>query len=56
MLTEYDERGSYLRSIGEGLFTHPHGLRIDDADNIGTTETRYVPSKGMFWDRAASSG
>jgi hypothetical protein len=25
-------------SIGNGLFTHPHGLRIDDADNIWTTD------------------
>ncbi|MEQ1473035.1 MAG: peptidyl-alpha-hydroxyglycine alpha-amidating lyase family protein [Candidatus Acidiferrum sp.] len=38
MLTEYDEHGTFLRSIGDGLFTHPHGLRIDDADNIWTTD------------------
>jgi hypothetical protein len=38
MLTEYDEHGTYLRSIGEGLFTHPHGLRIDAEDNLWTTD------------------
>ena len=38
MLAEYDERGIFLRSIGEGLFTHPHGLRIDDDDNLWTTD------------------
>jgi DNA-binding beta-propeller fold protein YncE len=38
MLAEYDEHGIYLRSIGEGLFTHPHGLRIDDDDNLWTTD------------------
>ena len=38
MLSEYDESGTYLRSIGEGLFNHPHGLRIDDEDNIWTTD------------------
>ncbi len=35
MLSEYDEHGTYLRSLGEGLFTHPHGLRIDEDDNLG---------------------
>src|SRR5438270_581254 len=38
MLSEYDEHGTYLRSLGEGLFTHPHGLRIDDEDNLWTTD------------------
>jgi NHL repeat len=38
MLTEYDEHGIYLRSIGDGLFTHPYGLRIDDEDNLWTTD------------------
>ena len=38
MLSEYDEHGTYLRSIGEGLFTHPHGLRIDGEDNLWTTD------------------
>ena len=37
-LSEYDEKGTYLRSLGEGLFTHPHGLRIDDDDNVWTTD------------------
>jgi DNA-binding beta-propeller fold protein YncE len=38
MLTEYDEHGAYLRSLAEGAFTHPHGLRIDPDDNIWTTD------------------
>lgn len=38
MLTEYDAAGNFVRSIGEGLFAHPHGLRIDPDDNIWTTD------------------
>ena len=38
MLSEYDESGHYLRTIGDGLFTHPHGLRIDTDDNLWTTD------------------
>lgn len=38
MLAEYDESGNFLRSIGDGLFTHPHGLRIDGGDDIWTTD------------------
>ncbi len=38
MLAEYDEHGNYVRSLGEGLFTHPHGLRIDQQDNLWTTD------------------
>jgi len=38
MLAEYDESGNFLRSIDDGLFTHPHGLRIDADDNLWTTD------------------
>jgi hypothetical protein len=38
MLSEFDASGHYLRSLGEGLFDHPHGLRIDADDNIWTTD------------------
>jgi DNA-binding beta-propeller fold protein YncE len=38
MLAEYDEHGNFLRSLGEGLFTHPHGLRIDADGNLWTTD------------------
>jgi DNA-binding beta-propeller fold protein YncE len=38
MLSEFDENGRYLRSPGEGLFDHPHGLRVDSDDNIWTTD------------------
>jgi DNA-binding beta-propeller fold protein YncE len=38
MLTEYDEVGNYIQTLGEGVFQHPHGLRIDAADNLWTTD------------------
>jgi streptogramin lyase len=38
MLSEFDAHGHYVRSLGEGLFDHPHGLRIDSKDNIWTTD------------------
>jgi DNA-binding beta-propeller fold protein YncE len=38
MLSEYDPKGKFLRSLGEGLFTVPHGLRIDAEDNLWTTD------------------
>ncbi len=38
MLSEFDEKGRYVRSLGEGLFDHPHGLRIDADDNLWTTD------------------
>lgn len=38
MLAEYAGNGKFLRSLGEGLFTHPHGLRIDKDDNLWTTD------------------
>lgn len=38
MLMEYDASGKFLRSLGEGLFNVPHGLRIDADDNLWTTD------------------
>jgi DNA-binding beta-propeller fold protein YncE len=38
MLSEFDEQGKFVRSLGEGLFDHPHGLRIDAEDNLWTTD------------------
>ena len=38
MLTEYDEKGEYIQTIGEGLFLHPHGLRVDADDNLWTAD------------------
>jgi hypothetical protein len=38
MFAEYDEHGIYVRSLGEVLFTHPHGLRIDQHDDLWTTD------------------
>lgn len=39
MLTEYDAQGNFIQSIDDGLFTQPHGLRIDADDNIWVTDT-----------------
>jgi DNA-binding beta-propeller fold protein YncE len=38
MLTEYDAHGNFIQSIDDGLFTVPHGLRIDAEDNIWITD------------------
>ncbi|MEO6750771.1 MAG: peptidyl-alpha-hydroxyglycine alpha-amidating lyase family protein [Opitutus sp.] len=38
MLCEFTAEGKFIRSIGDGLFTHPHGLRIDSDDNFWTTD------------------
>ena len=34
----FDAKGRYLRSWGKGMFTSPHGLRIDPAGNVWTTD------------------
>jgi DNA-binding beta-propeller fold protein YncE len=38
MLSEFDGRGKFLRSLPDALFEHPHGLRIDRDDNLWTTD------------------
>ncbi len=38
MLCEFDPQGKFIRSIADGLFTHPHGLRIDREGNLWTTD------------------
>jgi len=38
-LMKFDQRGNYIRSMAEGLFTNPHGLRVDAEDNIWATDT-----------------
>ena len=37
-LSEFDEKGKFVRSLSDTLFDHPHGLRIDADDNIWTTD------------------
>lgn len=37
-LMEFDPQGKFIRSLGEGLFDHAHGLRIDKDDNLWTTD------------------
>lgn len=38
MLVEFDREGKFVRELGDGLFDHPHGLRIDAEDNIWATD------------------
>ena len=37
-LVELDRDGKFLRSLGEGLYTRPHGMRLDAQGNIWTTD------------------
>jgi sugar lactone lactonase YvrE len=49
-LLEFDAQGAFVRSLGEGLATRPHGMRLDADDNIwmtdvtGNTVTKLSPS------------
>lgn len=38
-LLEFDAAGSLVRSLGAGLFAHPHGFTVDAAGNLWTTDT-----------------
>lgn len=38
-LMEFDNDGNYLRTMARGIFTNPHGLRIDREGNIWATDT-----------------
>jgi DNA-binding beta-propeller fold protein YncE len=38
-LMEFNGRGKYLRDLARGVFTLPHGLRVDAEDNIWATDT-----------------
>ena len=37
-LLEFDANGKYLRALAEGIFTRPHGLRVDASDHIWATD------------------
>ncbi len=37
-LIEFDQNGRFVRALGEGRYTRPHGMRIDREDNIWTTD------------------
>src|SRR5262245_2710263 len=37
-LMEFNGKGKYLRTIAAGMFTRPHGLRIDREENIWVTD------------------
>ena len=37
-LQEFEAGGAFVRSLGEGSYARPHGMRIDAQDNIWTTD------------------
>jgi sugar lactone lactonase YvrE len=37
-LLEFDPAGKFVRSLVDGLFTRPHGLRVDAHDNLWATD------------------
>ncbi len=37
-LMEFDPSGKFIRSLGDDLFTRPHGLRVDRDDNLWITD------------------
>ena len=37
-LVEFDAGGKFVRSLGEGRYARPHGLRVDAENNIWTTD------------------
>ena len=37
-LVEVDANGKFVRSLGEGMYMRPHGMRIDAQGNIWTTD------------------
>jgi virginiamycin B lyase len=37
---EFDPSGKYIRSIGQGLFTEPHGLFVDKDDNVWVADVK----------------
>ncbi len=37
-LMEFTGMGKYLRTLGAGVFTQPHGLRVDAEDNLWATD------------------
>jgi sugar lactone lactonase YvrE len=38
-LLEFDKNGEFIKEIGHGQFSKPHGLRLDRKGNIWTTDT-----------------
>jgi DNA-binding beta-propeller fold protein YncE len=38
-LMEFSGKGKHLRDLAQGVFTLPHGLRVDAEDNIWATDT-----------------
>lgn len=49
-LLEFDADGRFIRSLGEGRYKRPHGLRVDAQDNIWTTDVNAHTVTKMNWD------
>ena len=46
-LIKFDPSGKHLMSWGEGMLVWPHGLHIDDDDNIWITDGRHDSGRGQ---------
>src|ERR1700733_8359917 len=46
-ILEFDASGKFLKSFGAGMFVQPHGLAIDRAGNIWTTDEQGKDGKGQ---------
>jgi len=47
-LIVFDSHGKYLRSWGRGMFGNPHGLRIDQDDNVWVTSSVTADNRPAF--------
>jgi streptogramin lyase len=45
-LLEFDSSGRYLKSIGQGMFAFPHGLKVDKDDNLWVADAGAANGKG----------
>jgi hypothetical protein len=39
-LMEFDQKGTFVRAFGKGMYNRPHGMRVDSEGNIWTTDVR----------------
>ena len=54
---EFDSSGKYIRSIGQGLFTEPHGLFVDKDDNLWVADAGgRTGNKGNVVDKLSPEG
>ncbi len=45
-ILKFDPRGSFLLSFGAGMFVFPHGVTIDDQDNVWVVDAGVAEGKG----------